>query len=99
MTKTVAISRDEAFARLCEKLDALDEIEGATLSDKRTSSTPIRHYWKTTGDDVSKSIVGVEQRGDKSLVAVQIQQLSSQAQQVAYKEYWREFLTQIFEEV
>ena len=99
VTKTVAMSRDDAFVRVYGRLDALDEIAGATLSDKRTSSTPVRHYWKASGSDGTRIIVGIEQRGDKSLVAVQIQQLSNQAQQAIYKEYWRALLTQIFEEV
>lgn len=93
VTKTVALAKDEAFARLVQKLDAYVEFR-----DSRTSSTPIRHYWKATDADGAKIIIGVEQRGDKSLVAVQVQQLTSAKQQAAQKAQWKEMLTDIFKE-
>lgn len=99
VTKTMVMSRDDAFTRVRQTLDRLEEIGGTKLSDVRTSTTPVRHYWKASVSDGSKIIIGVEQRDDKSLVAVQVQRLADVDHQIASKEYWRAFLMQVFKEV
>lgn len=97
VSKTVDGTRDEVFAGISDRLHAAAAgFAGKTIANVRTSVTPVRSYWKCDLDDDSKVTWSFEQKGEgKVLVAVTHTNLISEEQASGWREFWKNYLTEI----
>lgn len=92
-SKTVARDRDTLFGEVVHVLGAARDFDGQTISNVRTSTTPIRSYWKCNLADGSKITVAIEAKAaDKSLLVITQAGLPSIDVAAAAKSYWQSYL-------
>jgi hypothetical protein len=91
LTKTLAISREEASAAWLALVDGQDRFGGVGASGEPTTSvTPKRSYWRVSLADGSRVVVAVEAKGpDKAMIALQHAKLETEDRIGHWRKFWK----------
>ncbi len=93
VSKTVEGTRDEVYASYAEKLSQTEQFNNLTTDNERTSTTPVRSYWKCDFSDGSKIIWSFEQKNPGKVLLVAMHTgLASSESAVKWRDFWKEYL-------
>lgn len=96
-SKTVALPRARAWARVQQQLAERDEFLGAPLSKMRTSSTDKRDYWRADCEPEVKLQLALESKdATKTLVTGTSANLVGPEVRQQHKRAWQQLLADIF---
>ena len=96
VTKTLAGTKEDVFALWSEAYGAAEEFNAQSISNIRTSDTPVRLYWRCDVEDGSKVSVATEMKGDnRAMISVTHTRLQSTEAKDIWQLYWRECLAKL----
>ena len=89
VSKTVASSRTNLFARLVEWFESQNELNGHKLLKTRSSETPNRSNWRCDFNDGSKFAATVEGNDQKAKLVLSHTAVPSKQQADTWKIFWK----------
>lgn len=96
VTKVVPGTKQDVFALWTEAYNGTKEFDGHRVDNIRTSSTPLRLYWRCDFSDGSRLAVAVEQKTpEKALIAIAHTKLGGDIDREQWQRYWRHALEKL----
>lgn len=96
VTKLIPGSKANVFALWREAYDHATEFDGVPIANIRTSSTPIRSYWRCDFADGSRFSISVEQRTPaKAMIAATHTKLNANETKDQWQRFWKAALEKL----
>lgn len=96
VTKTLVGTKEDVYALWTEAHSHAKEFRGNVIKNVRTSTTPVRLYWRCDFADGSTFAIATEQRAPgKAMIAATHTKLKSEAEKDQWRLYWKELISKL----
>lgn len=96
VSKTLHEERGALFTRIVNHFEARTEFDGHEIANVRTSTTPIRSYWKCSLAGGDKVAISIEAKGKgRSLLVIIHANLATSDAAASWKSYWQRCIKEL----
>lgn len=96
VTKTLIGTKEDVFALWAEAHGEAKEFRGEAVKNVRTSTTPVRLYWRCDFADGSSFAIATEQKDpSRAMIAATHTKLKSEADKEQWRQYWKELISKL----
>lgn len=96
VTKIVPGTRQDVFALWTEAYGDVTDFAGKPIGNARTSSTPVRLYYRANFEDGSRLAIAVEQKTpEKAMISITHTKIGSRKKKDSWQRFWRETIDKL----